>query len=158
MEVKVPRDIMKDQESLFFGLTLRQFLFALLAIGAAVVVYLLINPMLGTETASWMCMVAAAPFALMGFVSYNGMTADQFAKTWVRSELLFPKVLVFRSSNFYYDAVLQGREEDANPRRKQQEQQTGKPVKQKKKRQQKEKDFEWRGRNIFKFKKRGLAY
>ena len=110
MEVKVPRDILQYEESLFFGLSLRQFLFSLLAVGVAVGAYFLFDPILGTETTSWICMVAALPFALLGFVRYNGMTADQFARTWVRSELLFPEVLVFRGSNFYMDAVEQGRE------------------------------------------------
>lgn len=48
---------------------------------------------------SWVCIISALPFALLGFVSYNGMTADQFARTWIRSEILFPRVLIYRSSN-----------------------------------------------------------
>lgn len=158
MEVKVPRDILKYEEALFFGLSLRQFLFSLMAVGIAVGAFLLANPVLGTETASWICMVAALPFALLGFVRYNGMTADQFLKVWIRSELLFPKVLVFRGDNFYMDAVEQGRSGEVNPRRKTKDGAvTGKPEKQKKERQQKEKDFERRGRNIYKFHRRGLV-
>ena len=33
--------------------------------------------MLGTETTSWICIIAAAPFAALGFVKYNGMTAEK---------------------------------------------------------------------------------
>ena len=41
MEVKVPRDILQYEESLFFGLTLRQFLFSVIAIAVAVGSFLL---------------------------------------------------------------------------------------------------------------------
>ena len=112
--------------------------------------------MLGTETASWVCMVSALPFALLGFVRYNGMTADQFVKVWVRSEILFPKVLVYRGTNLYADLIEFDREEEANAKNKKpgkaEEKQKAKKQKEKRRR---EKDFERRGRNIFKFRKRG---
>ena len=156
MEVKVPRDILQYEESLFFGLTLRQFLFSVIAIAVAVGSFLLAKPMLGTETASWICMVAALPFALLGFVRYNGMTADRFAKVWFRSEILFPKVLVYRGTNLYADLIEFDREEEANAKNKKpskaEEKQKAKNQKEKRRR---EKDFERRGRNIFKFRKRG---
>ena len=156
MEVKVPRDILKYEEALFFGLSLRQFLFSLMAVGVAVGAFLLANPVLGTEMASWICMVAALPFALLGFVRYNGMTADQFMKVWIRSELLFPKVLVFRGGNFYMDAVEQGRCGEANPKRKAADDPAPEKEKKHKERRQRERDFEHRGRNIYKFRKRGM--
>ena len=40
--------------------------------------YFLLRPHFGTETLSWMCILGAAPFAVMGFVRYNGMNAEQF--------------------------------------------------------------------------------
>ena len=33
-----------------------------------------------------MCILGAAPFAAMGFMNYHGMTAEQFAWAWFRSE------------------------------------------------------------------------
>ena len=41
----------------------------------------------------------------MGFIKYNGMTAEQFLWAWLRSELLEPKELRFESSNLYYEAL-----------------------------------------------------
>ena len=32
-----------------------------------------------------MCILGAAPFALLGFVTYHGMTAEQFIWAWLRS-------------------------------------------------------------------------
>ena len=87
---------------MFFGLSVRQFIFALLACGAAVGIYFGCRSFLGTETLSWLCMVGAAPFAAMGFVNYHGMTAEQLAWAWIRSELLEPKRLISEPDNLYY--------------------------------------------------------
>lgn len=105
MEVKINREIREYTESMFFGLTLRQFIFSVLACGVAVAVYFLLQPILGTETTSWVCILAAFPFAIVGFVKYNGMTAEKFIVAWFKSEFLIPKVLVFRQTNYYYEAL-----------------------------------------------------
>ena len=68
MEVKINREIRDYTESMFFGLSLRQFVFSLLAILVAVGIYFALKPRLGTETVSWVCILGAAPFAAMGFI------------------------------------------------------------------------------------------
>lgn len=52
MEVKVNREIRSYTESMFFGLSLRQFIFSVLACGAAVLTYFLLKAVLGTEVVS----------------------------------------------------------------------------------------------------------
>lgn len=52
MEVKINREIKGYNETIFFGLSVRQFLFALLACGAAVGVYFGCRSLLGTEVLS----------------------------------------------------------------------------------------------------------
>ena len=69
MEVKINREIRNYTESMFFGLSFRQFVFSLLAVGVAIVLYFALKPHVGTETVSWMCILGAAPFAAMGFIS-----------------------------------------------------------------------------------------
>lgn len=105
MEVKINREIRNYTESMFFGLSMRQFVFSVLAIIVAVGLYFLLKPHFGTETVSWMCILGAAPFAALGFITYHGMTAEQFLWAWLRSELLEPKELRFESSNLYYEAL-----------------------------------------------------
>ena len=90
---------------MFFGLSMRQFVFSVLAILVAVGLYFLLKPHFGTETVSWMCILGAAPFAALGFITYHGMTAEQFLWAWLRSELLEPKALRFEASNLYYEAL-----------------------------------------------------
>ena len=78
MEIKVNREIRSYNEALFLGLSLRQLVFSALAILVAVGVYFLLRNTLSMETLSWLCVLCAAPFAALGFVTYNGMTAAAF--------------------------------------------------------------------------------
>ena len=105
MEVKINREIRNYTESMFFGLTMRQFVFSLLAVLVAVGLYFLLRPYVGTETVSWMCVLGAAPFAALGFVSYHGMPAEKFLWVWFRSEILEPKVIRFQPTNLYYEIM-----------------------------------------------------
>lgn len=102
MEVKINREIREYTESMFFGLSMRQFFFSVSACAVAVAVYFLLRPYLGTETVSWVCILAAFPFALMGFVKYNGMTAEKFISAYIKSEFLIPKKLSFGNTNLYF--------------------------------------------------------
>ena len=52
-----------------------------------------------------MCILAAAPFAALGFIKYNGMTAEKFVWAWIKSEFLMPKKLVFHSTNKYFELM-----------------------------------------------------
>ena len=107
MEVKINKEIRNYTESMFFGLSMRQFLFSVLARGVAVGLFFLLRGRFGTETLSWMCILGASPFAVMGFVRYNGMTAEQFVWAWIKSQFLMPKKILFVPENLYYEAVKQ---------------------------------------------------
>ena len=96
MEVKINKEIRDYTEAIFFGLSLRQFIFSGLACGIAVGLYFLLHPYMSMETVSWICVLGAAPCVVFGFVKYHGMTAEQ---------ILMPKKLMFRSENLYFDAV-----------------------------------------------------
>ena len=101
MEVRINKEIRNYTEAMFFGLSLRQFAFSVLAIGTAVALYFLLRPVLGTETLSWLCILGAAPFGAIGFIKYNGMTAEAFLWAWLKSEFLIPKKLTFKAVNVY---------------------------------------------------------
>lgn len=82
MEIKIPKEVRQHRETIFFGLSARQFLCALLAVG-----------------------IAAA-----GFFHYNGLTLEQFVWAFLKSQVLCAGTRVFRSENIYYKAL--GRKED----------------------------------------------
>lgn len=136
MEVKINKEIRNYTESMFFGLSLRQFIFSALACGVAVGLFFLLRPHFGTETLSWVCILGASPFAMMGFVKYNGMTAEQFVWAWIKSEFLMPKKLMFLPDNLYYETMkptIEAYEKGLTTVRKKQKGRTSKPKKSKKK-------------------------
>ena len=73
IEVKIPKEIREYRESIFFGLSTRQFTCSLLALSAAVGLYFVFDPLVGTESVGWICILGAAPFAACGFWTYHGM-------------------------------------------------------------------------------------
>ena len=103
MEVKINKEIQEYTESVFFGLSLRQTIFSVLAIGVAIVLYFVLKPYLGVETLSWVCILGAFPFALLGFVKYHGMSAEKFAWVWFRHQILEPRYYACKPNNLYFE-------------------------------------------------------
>ena len=88
MQIPINKEIRHYQEEIFMGLTLRQLICSVIAIGAAVLVYLTLEPVLGRETASWVCIVAAVPIAAAGFFRYDDLNFEQFLVAAMESVLL----------------------------------------------------------------------
>ena len=105
MEIKMNKDIRTYTESMFFGLSLRQFFFSALGCLVSVTLYFLLRRQLGTEAVSWACMLGVFPFGVMGFAKYNGMAAEQVLRAVIKSVLLTPKRLPYRGRNLYYDLI-----------------------------------------------------
>ena len=103
MEVKINREIRNYTESIYFGLTLRQFICSLCACIVAVGLYFICSPFLNKEIVSWICILGAIPFAGVGFFKYNGMNLEDFIKSWLKSEILVPKDLKYKVENIYYE-------------------------------------------------------
>ena len=85
IEVKIPKEIRAHRETIFFGLSARQFICAVLAVGLAAGIYLGLSGIIGKEAASWLCLLVAAPVAIAGFFHYNGMTLEQFLWAFIKS-------------------------------------------------------------------------
>lgn len=136
MEVKINKDIREFTESIFFGLSMRQFIFSISACIVAVILYFLLKPFFGIETLSWVCILGAAPFAVLGFVKYNGMTAEKFIAAWVKSNFIIPKRLTFKAKNIYFEMfkpIIDLKQGLIKPQNKKKERKNLKPKKDKKK-------------------------
>lgn len=105
MEIKINKEIRDYTESIFFGLSLRQSVFSLLALAVAVGIYFILKPYLGIETLSWLCILGASPFAALGFINYHGMTAEQLLWAWFRTQVIEPNKLKFESTTLYREAT-----------------------------------------------------
>lgn len=105
MEVKINKEIRNYTESVYFGLSLRQLIFSVVACGVAVMLYFVFKPYFEIETLSWLCILGAAPFAAIGFIKYNGMNAEELVLAFIRSEFLTSKELTFKPTNMYYELL-----------------------------------------------------
>lgn len=102
-EIKINKEIRNFTESIFFGLSLRQTIFSILACAAACLIYFLFNPKLGTEITSWLCILVAAPFAAFGFVRFQGMYLEDVIKVAICSLRLSATSLISKPFNLYED-------------------------------------------------------
>ena len=105
MEVRVNKDIKEYKENMFFGLTLRQFIFSVLGCAVAVVLYFALKDKLGLEVATWVCVLGVAPFAALGFLRYNGMPAEQVFIAWLKTKWINPRKYLSQPSSCYYEAM-----------------------------------------------------
>lgn len=105
IEIKINKEVRDYQESIFFGLSLRQFICSAMALAVAVLFYFILHRTVGTEGIGWVCILAALPFALCGFFRYNGMYFEQFIRAVSRSELRYPKHLAYHPQNLYVEAM-----------------------------------------------------
>ena len=94
MEIRINKEIKDYHESLFFGLSTRQFICSVAAVGAAVGIYFGLKNYIDKETVSWLCIVAAAPIAIAGFFKYNGMNFEEFVGA-----------RKFESTNYLYEII-----------------------------------------------------
>jgi len=122
MEIRINKEIKDYHESLFFGLSFRQFVCSALAVGAAVGSYFGLRDIVGRETISWLCIVCAAPFAAAGFFKYNGMQLEEFVWAFICTEFLFAGKRTFKSENYLYnmyrEALTDAKKERKNKKRK----------------------------------------
>ena len=105
MEVRVNKDIKEYKENMFFGLTLRQFVFSVLGCAFAVALYFALKDKLGLEVATWVCVLGVAPFAALGFLRYNGMPAEQVFIAWLKTKWINPRKYLSQPSSCYYEAM-----------------------------------------------------
>ncbi len=101
MEIRINKEVRDYTESIFFGLSARQFIFSLLAVIIAVGLYFTLRDVVGTEEIGWICILGAAPFAACGFIKYNGMPAERFVMAWLRSEFIYPREIKYQAENIY---------------------------------------------------------
>lgn len=117
MRVQINNEFRDYSESIFFGLNLRQLIFSACACGAAVGSYFLLRDKLSLETLSWLCVLIASPFAALGFIKYNGMTAEKILWAWIKSEILIPYELKFKSKNAF-EKLMEADDEDKKNKKK----------------------------------------
>lgn len=98
-EIELNKEVLDYKESIFFGLSLWQFVCAGLAVMIAVIVWFMMREILAKGIRSWLCLLLACPFAAAGFFSFNGLTLEQFLWQMLKSCLIYRGRRVYRSVN-----------------------------------------------------------
>ena len=105
MEININKDIREYTEGVFFGLNLRQLICSGLAVASAVTIYFYAHNTVSQEVITYLCIAAAAPFAAIGFIKYNGMPFEKIIWAWIKDNILFPRRLTIKANNFYLKAL-----------------------------------------------------
>ena len=116
MEVKINKNIAEYTEKLFFGLSLRQFLCAAVAVAVSVLLYFLLRNDLPPDILSTVCALGAAPFAFAAFLKVHGLSMERFALAWLLHSLM-PRQMTYQAENTLHQAILRQRAKDAQERR-----------------------------------------
>lgn len=90
MEIKVNEEIRNIKETFILGLSMRQTIWSLMALLAGVGVYFLVKDTLSLEFAISLSMLAATPFACLGFVTIQGMTFEKIFIELINSYIVNP--------------------------------------------------------------------
>lgn len=101
--IVINKEIRDYTESVFFGLNLRQCIFSVFACLIAIGIYFAVDPVLGTEITSWLCILGAFPFAAMGFVTFQGLNAEGVLIECWHSYQLSKQQLIDEPTNLYIE-------------------------------------------------------
>jgi len=97
--IEINKDIEKYQESVAMGLTAKQFVYSILALGSGCMIVFLLYEKIGLSFSCYVAVPIVAPIALCGFYSYNGMGFRKVFTRYMRS-IFRNKPLVFQSDGY----------------------------------------------------------
>ncbi len=110
MDININKDITKIQESIILGLPLRETVFGAIALVVGFTTHMYLkNNYEGDESIALITGLVSTPFVLMGFVKYQGLTAEKLIVELIRSWFL-PKAVVLEPENIYGQRLRKMRE------------------------------------------------
>ena len=99
MIIEINKDIEKYQESVAMGLSAKQLVYSILALGSGCGIVFLLYEKIGLTFSCYVAVPIVAPIALCGFYSYNGMGFREVFTRYMKS-IFRNKALVFKSSGY----------------------------------------------------------
>lgn len=97
--IEINKDIEKYQESVAMGLSAKQLVYSVLALGSGCGIVFLLYEKIGLTFSCYVAVPIVAPIALCGFYSYNGMGFREVFTRYMKS-IFRNKALVFQSSGY----------------------------------------------------------
>lgn len=120
IEIRIPKEIKEFKEKLFFGMTIRQLIATVVAIGINVPLYIKGKEYLGEDLTSWLVIIIALPISLLGFFKYNEMPFERFLKVMLEFQLILPQKRPYKTENLY-ELLLNTDEEGTVKKKKEKE-------------------------------------
>lgn len=108
--VRIPDEIRKYKEKIFFGLTARQILSSVLALAICVPLYWYGRNFIPEDVLGWLIMGVAVVLLSIGWVSFqgghltmgnDGMPMEKYFIVWLKAEVLYPRKRKFRTENVF---------------------------------------------------------
>ncbi len=99
MIIEINKDIEKYQESVAMGLSAKQLVYSILALGSGCIIVFLLYEKIGLTFSCYVAVPIVAPIALCGFYSYNGMGFREVFTRYMKS-IFRNKALVFKASGY----------------------------------------------------------
>lgn len=101
MECTVNREVRNYREGVVMGLSMRQTIWGGAALAIAGAANFGLRLFIGKETASVLCILLAALPAAIGFMSYQGLNFEQFARAWLRTNFRHAGWYVYRAVSLF---------------------------------------------------------
>ena len=79
MDIELSEDLQYYKESFILGLTVKQAIFSILALGTGTAIVLLLYNKIGITLSCYVATPFVVPLALTGFYNYHGLSFWQFA-------------------------------------------------------------------------------
>ena len=97
--IEINKDIEKYQESVAMGLTAKQLVYSILALGSGCLIVFLLYEKIGLTFSCYVAVPIVTPIALCGSYSYNGMGFREVFTRYMRN-IFRNKTLVFKSGGY----------------------------------------------------------
>ena len=97
MDIELSEDLQHYKESFILGLTVKQAIFSILALGTGTAIVLLLYNKIGITLSCYVATPFVVPLALTGFYNYHGLSFWQFASKLIRYSF-FNRPLVYCST------------------------------------------------------------
>ena len=101
MECTVNREVRNYREGVVMGLSMRQTIWGGAALAIAGAANFGLRLFIGKETASVLCILLAALPAAIGFMRYQGLNFEQFARAWLCTNFRHAGWYVYRALSLF---------------------------------------------------------
>ena len=105
IEIPVNREIRSYKETIFYGFTMKQVIFGILGLAAGAVVFLWLPKDLNLSVRTLLGLVAGAPMIVLGFLTFNNMTAAELMRVlynfYLKNPRKYPSVPTNRYANVF---------------------------------------------------------